>query len=111
MKRYAQLLELIPNLDKIKEDNSLFTQDVREKYIKAMSDEMVFEYMEVLSQHIDINEEVVSNFDIETILAYLTSTIRYDRFFDGALSYDIRSGLILTALKRLSILVDKDISN
>lgn len=111
MKRYSQLLELIPDLEKIKEDNSLSMQDVREKYIEAMNDEMVFEYMEVLSQYIDINEEVVSNFDMETILAYLTSTIRNDRFFDRALSYSIRSGVILTALKRLSILVDKDISN
>lgn len=111
MKRYSQLLELIPDLEKIKEDKSLPIQDVRKKFIEAMNDEMVFKYMGILSQYIDINEEINSDFDRETILAYLTSTIRNDRFFDGALSYSIQSGLILTALERLSILVDKDISN
>lgn len=111
MKRYSQLLEIIPDLEKIKEDKSLPIQDVRKKIIEAMHGEMVVGYMEVLSEYVDINEDIIVNFDRDTIFAYLTSTIRSDRFFDGALAYSIQSGLILAALKRLSILVDQDISD
>lgn len=111
MNTYTSLLQLISDLEELKLDHSLSIEKIESRFIEAMEDKMVFNYQEVLSKYTKRSEDVIANFDRATILAYLTSMIRSDRFFDGALAYSIQSGLVLAALKRLSIVVDEDLSN
>lgn len=111
MNTYTSLVQLISDLEELKLNQNFPIKKIKSRFIEAMEDKMVFNYQEVLSKYTEISEDVIANFDRSTILAYLTSTIRSDRFFDGALAYSIQSGLVLAALKRLSTIVDEDISN
>ena len=80
--------------------------DIEDNLIKAMANEMVLNYQEVLSVYADIDENIILQFDKNTTLAFLTSVIRMERFVEGTLSHTIRSGLVLKAIEHLSILAE-----
>lgn len=106
MNTYTSLLQLIVDLEKIKVDQTLPIGEIENRFIEAMSDKMVFNYQEVLSIYREIDEKVIANFDQNTILAFLTSVIRMERFIEGTLPHSLRSGLVLKALEQLAVLLD-----
>jgi len=108
MNTYTSLLQLISDLEELKLDPSLPIEKIESRFIEAMENKMVLDYQEVLSTYNDINESIITGFDKDTILAFLTSVIRLERLMEGTLSYNIRSGLVLNALKKLNLLVNID---
>ena len=100
------LLEIIPSLENLKLHPDLAINDIEDNLIKAMANEMVLNYQEVLSVYADIDENIILQFDKNTTLAFLTSVIRMERFVEGTLSHTIRSGLVLKAIEHLSILAE-----
>lgn len=99
------LLEIIPSLENLKLHPDLAINDIEDNLIKAMANEMVLNYQEVLSVYADIDENIILQFDKNTTLAFLTAVIRMERFVEGTLPHNIRSGLVLKAIKHLSDLV------
>ena len=99
------ILKLIPSLENLKLHPDLAIHDIEDSLIKAMANEMVLNYQEVLSGYADIDERIILQFDQNTTLAFLTSVIRMEHFVEGTLSHAIRSGLVLKAIEHLSILV------
>jgi len=99
------LLKLIPSLENLKLHPDLAIRDIEHSLIKAMANDMVLNYQKVLSVYGDIDEEVILQFDQNTTLAFLTAVIRMERFIEGTLPHNIRSGLVLKAIKHLSDLV------
>ncbi|MBL8281952.1 MAG: GIY-YIG nuclease family protein [Acinetobacter junii] len=106
MNLHHPLLELIPSLDNLKLHPDLVIHDIEDSLIKAMANEMVLNYQEVLSVYTDIDEKIILQFDQNTTLAFLTSVIRMERFVEGTLPHAIRSGLVLKAIEHLSILTE-----
>jgi hypothetical protein len=104
MNIYESLLQLRLDLEQSKKDQTLSIEIIEQRFIHAMKDKMIFNYQEVLSQYAEINEDVIANFDQNTILAFLTSVIRMDRFIEGTLDKNLRSGLVLIALEKLATL-------
>lgn len=100
------LLEIIPSLENLKLHPDLAINDIEDNLIKAMANEMVLNYQEVLSVYADIDENIILQFDKNTTLAFLTSVIRMERFVEGTLPHTIRSGLVLKAIEHLSILAE-----
>lgn len=99
------LLKLIPSLENLKLHPDLAICDIEHSLIKAMANDMVLNYQTVLSVYGDINEEVILQFDQNKTLAFLTAVIRMERFIEGTLPHNIRSGLVLKAIEHLSDLV------
>lgn len=108
MNKYESLLALITDLEKFKIDQSLSIAEIEEQFIHAMQNHMVFNYQEILSIYNDIDENTVTTFDENTILAFLTSTIRVERFMEGTLPHSLRSGLVLRALEKLDTFANID---
>lgn len=108
MNRDESLLALITDLEKLKIDQSLSIAAIEEQFIHAMQNHMVFNYQEILSIYNDIDENTVTTFDENTILAFLTSTIRVERFMEGTLTHSLRSGLVLRALEKLDTFANID---
>ena len=108
MNTYTSLLQLISDLEELKLDQSLPIEKIESRFIEAMEDKMVLDYQEVLSTYTDINESIITEFDKDTILAFLTSVIRTERFMEGTLPDSLRSGLVLNALKKLAVLVNTE---
>jgi hypothetical protein len=104
MNIYESLLQLRLDLEQSKKDQTLSIEIIEQRFIHAMKDKMIFNYQEVLSQYAEINEDVIANFDQNTILAFLNSVIRMDRFIEGTLDKNLRSGLVLIALEKLATL-------
>ncbi len=100
------LLEIIPSLENLKLHPDLAINDIEDNLIKAMANEMVLNYQEVLSVYADIDENIILQFDKNTTLAFLTAVIRMERFVEGTLPHTIRSGLVLKAIEHLSILAE-----
>ena len=105
---YESLLKLRSDLEQLKKDQTLSIEMIEQRLIHSMEDKMVFNYQEVLSKYIEIKEDVIANFDQKTILAFLTSVIRMERFVEGTLSHNLRSGLVLVALEKLAVLVNTE---
>ncbi|HFD0348773.1 TPA: DUF6508 domain-containing protein, partial [Acinetobacter baumannii] len=105
---YDELLELIPILEKLYDFNSNDYDDFIHKFLKAMDEHMCPNYFEILS-HIDINNETLQNFNEEQLLAFLTESIRKDRFIDWHLRTVIQSGYLLLALNKLWLIVNQEI--
>lgn len=103
---YESLLKLRSDLEELKKDQTLSIDMIEQHLIHSMEDKMVFNYQEVLSKYNEIREDVIANFDQNTILAFLTSVIRLERFVEGTLAYNLRSGLVLVALEKLAVLVN-----
>lgn len=104
MNTYKPLLQLIADLNHLKADQTLPIEMIRQRFIDAMADKMVFNYREILSPYSEINIETIANFDQNTILAFLTSVIRMERFVEGTLDHHLRSGSVLIALEKLAVL-------
>lgn len=107
MNIYTSLLQLRPDLEKLQIDEPLLTKQIENRLIEAMNDKMVLNYQEILSLQ-ELDEQSIANFDQNTILAFLTSVIRTERFIEGTLSESLRSGLVLKALEKLAILVNAE---
>src|SRR5690606_21981166 len=105
---YESLLKLRSDLEQLKKDQTLSIEMIEQRLIHSMEDKMVFNYQEVLSKYIEIKEDVIANFDQKTILAFLTSVIRMERFVEVTLSHNLRSGLVLVALEKLAVLVNTE---
>lgn len=108
MNNFASLLELKTDLKKLNKNQDTSTEDIEIRFIEAMRDKMISNYQEVLSIYNEIDEEVITNFNRNTILAFLTSAIRTDRFMEGVLSNTLRSGLVLFALEKISEILDTE---
>ncbi|MEG0094327.1 MAG: DUF6508 domain-containing protein [Erysipelotrichaceae bacterium] len=107
MNPYKSLLQLRTNLEKLQVDQTLPIEKIESRFIEEMKDKMVFNYQEVLSNR-EVDEKSIADFDQNTILAFLTSVIRMERFVEGNLSHNLRSGLVLVALEKLAILVNTE---
>lgn len=103
---YDELLDLIPILEKLYDFNSNEYDDFIHKFLKAMYKHMCLNYSEILA-HIDINNETLQNFNEEQLLAFLTESIRKDRFIDWHLRTVIQSGYLLIALSKLRLIVNQ----
>lgn len=103
---YDELLDLIPSLEKFYDFNSNDYEDFIHKFLKAMYEHMCPNYSEILA-HIDINNETLQNLNDEQLLAFLTESIRMDRFIDWHLRTVIQSGYLLIALKKLRIIANQ----
>lgn len=102
---YDELLDLIPSLEKLYDFNSNDYEDFIHKFSKAMYEHMCPNYSEILAQ-IDINNETLQNLNEEQLLAFLTESIRVDKFIDWHLRTVIQSGYLLIALKKLRIIAN-----
>lgn len=98
MNIYEDLLQLRLDLERLKKDQTLPIDVIEQRFVDSMKDKMIFNYQEALSKFSEINEDVIANFDQNTILAFLTSVIRRERFLEGTLPHNLRSGLVLVAL-------------
>lgn len=108
MNSYTSLLNFITDLENFQLDQRLSLEEIETNFIKVMDDKMVSNYQEILSTYRQIDETTIATFDQNTILAFLTSVIRMERFTEGTLSGNIRSGLVLKALNKLDFLVKTD---
>lgn len=111
MKLYEPLLQLRTDLNQLKADQTLPLEMIKQRFLDAMADKMVFNYREIVSKYCEINQEIVANFDQNTILAFLTSVIRMDRFVEGTLDHHLRSGSVLMALEKLAVLINTEHSS
>ena len=101
MNIYESLFQLRSDLEQLNQDQTLSIEMIKQRFIHAMKDKMIFNYQEALSKYAEINEDVIANFDQNTILAFLTSVIRMERFMEGTLDHNLRSGLVLIAIEKL----------
>lgn len=102
MNKYENLLQLRSDLDKSEQDLFCSLGEIEERFIEAMKDSMVFNYQEILVRYSKMDENIIASFDENTTLAFLTSVIRMERFVEGTISYNLRSGLVLKALEHLA---------
>lgn len=106
MNKYTQLLALIPQLENLnKQSDKVLLQRIEHDFVAGMSDYMVADYQQKLSQNHELMQEKITCFDEDTLLAYLTYVIRMDRFVGGILVNSLRSGWVLVALKHLASFV------
>lgn len=103
---YETLLKLRVDLKQLKNDQTLPVEMIEQRFIYAMQDKMVLNYQEILFKYTEISEDLIANFDQNTILAFLTSIIRMERFMEGTLAHNLRSGSVLMALEKLAVLVN-----
>lgn len=108
MNTYVSLLQLITDFEKLQVDQTLPIKEIESNFIEAMNDNMISNYQEILSGYSEIDEKTIVGFDQNTILAFLTSVIRMDRFIEGTLSHSLRSGLVLKALEKLAVCVNAE---
>lgn len=105
MSTYSKILKIIPEFENLDTENNSEVLNIMENFTHAMNDYMVFDYQDKLA-HIDqVNVDIIDMFDEKMILAYLTGTIKMDQLIDGLLLDHIKTGFILKALKKLSLLI------
>ena len=106
MDKYTQLLTLIPQLKNLnKESERAQIHRISKDFVAGMSEYMVVDYQQHLSQNHALMQEKITSFDEDALLAYLTYVIRMDRFVGGILVNSLQSGWVLVALEHLASFV------
>lgn len=102
--KYEGLFDLIPSFQKIGLIELNDQRSLKSSLIEAMNPYMQNDYMAILEGFDRTNQKIEKLNELQ-LLAFLTESIRLDRFVGGHLSEMIESGQILLALQSLQNII------
>nr|WP_286393892.1 restriction endonuclease [Acinetobacter indicus] len=106
MTSYNSLFKLIPNLENFQNLDDASVWQLTKDFSLAMREHMISDYHRSIFEVDDFSISLIKTFNIDEILAYLTYTIRMDRFMDGLLDDHLKQNFVFTAIKQLQKLTE-----